>query len=206
LIQSPSAKLFFVESVDNSLLYIILERRDRMLLSKKEREFRKSYSDYYPLILNSIYYRVKNREDAEDICHEVFVNYYRKFDEVRDPRSWLIGAVKFCISNYYRKREGSGAASVDIADMEDDVHLAFENGLRDIRIIIHDAIEDPGNYHDEKERILFDLIAINHYTYDQAAEHLGMTRRQAAYRYQQVSRRILDHLKERGITKLEDLL
>jgi RNA polymerase sigma factor (sigma-70 family) len=177
-----------------------------MLLSKKDREFRKSYSDYYPMILNSLYHRVKNREDAEDICHEIFVNYYRKFDEVRDPRSWLVGAMRFCISNYYRKKEGSGASTVDIADVEEDVHLAFENGFRDMRIIIHDAIENPANYDDEKERILFDLIAINKYTYDEVAQHLGLTRRQAAYKYQQVSRRILDRLKERGITKIEDLL
>ena len=177
-----------------------------MLLSKKEREFRKSYSDYYPLILNTLYYRVKNREDAEDICHEIFVNYYRKFDEVQDPRSWLMGAMKYCISNYYRKKGGASAATVDIADMEDDVHLAFENGFRDIRIIIHDAIEDASNYREDNERILFDLIAVNRYTYDEAAQHLGLTRRQAVYKYQQVSRRILDRLKERGITKIEDLL
>ncbi len=177
-----------------------------MLLSKKEREFRKSYSDYYPMILNSLYHRVGNREDAEDICHEIFVNYYLKFEEIRDPRSWLIGAMKFSISNYYRKRAGADTTNADIADMEDDVHLAFENGFRDIRIIIHDAIEDPGNYRDEKERILFDLIAINHYSHHEAAQHLGMTRRQAAYKYRQVSRRILDRLNKRGITKIEDLL
>ena len=177
-----------------------------MLLSKKEREFRKSYSDYYPMILNALYARVGNREDAEDICHEIFVSFYRKFDEVRDPRSWLFGAMKFCISNYYRKGEGSDTGSIDIDNIEDDVHLAFENGFRDIRIIIHDAIEDRGNYRDEKERILFDLVAINNYSYDQAAKHLGLTKRQAHYKYQQVSRRILERLKDRGITRIEDLL
>jgi len=177
-----------------------------MLLSKKERDFRKSYSDYYPMILNALYSRVGNREDAEDICHEIFVNLYRKFDEVRDPRSWLLGAMRFCISNYYRKREGSDSESVDIDSMEDNVRLAFENGFRDIRIIIHDAIEESENYRDEKDRILFDLIAINNYSYEQAAKHLGLTKRQTQYRYQQVSRRILEMLKKRGITRIEDLL
>ena len=50
---------------------------------------------------------LENMEDAEDICHEIFVSYYRKFDEVRDARSWLFGAMKFCISNYYRKKAGA---------------------------------------------------------------------------------------------------
>lgn len=177
-----------------------------MLLSKKEREFRKSYNDYYPVILNALYYRVGNREDAEDICHEIFVNYYRKFDEVRDARSWLIGAMRFSIYNYYRQREVSGMNTVDIAAIEEDVHLAFENGFRDIRIIINDVIADDETYKDDVERILFDLIAISDYTYTQAARHLGLTTRQATYKYQQVSRRILERLKERGIAKLEDLL
>jgi RNA polymerase sigma factor (sigma-70 family) len=177
-----------------------------MLLSKKERSFRKLYSDYYPMILNALYARVGNREDAEDICHEIFVNFYRKFDEVRDARSWLFGAMKYCISNYYRKGEGSDTGTIDIDNIEDDVHLAFENGARDTRIIIQEAIEDAENFRDEKERILFDLIAINNYSYEQAAKHLGLTKRQANYKYQQVSRRILERLKGRGITRIEDLL
>lgn len=177
-----------------------------MLLSKKEREFRKSYSDYYSLVVNALYNRVKNLEDAEDICHEIFVSYYRKFDEIHDARSWLMGAMRYSISNYYRKKEGSDSSYIDIDRLEDDVHLSFENGARDMRIIINDAIENRDNYRDERERILFDLVAINHYTYDQAAKHLGMTRRQAAYKYRQVSRRILDLLKQRGISRIEDLI
>ena len=177
-----------------------------MLLSRKERAFRKSYSDYYSMVLNALYSRVRNIEDAEDICHEIFVSFYRKFDEIRDPRSWLMGAMKYSISNYYRQRGGSDPTGVDIDNHADDPHLSFENGARDIRIIIKDAIESEENYRDERERILFDLVAINRYTYDQAARHLGMTKRQVAYRYQQVSRRILDLLKQKGISGIEDLL
>jgi RNA polymerase sigma factor (sigma-70 family) len=177
-----------------------------MLFSKKEREFRKSYNTFYSLILNALYNRVGNMEDAEDICHEVFVSYYRKFDEVRDPRGWLLGAMRYCISNYYRKREGSDTDSVTIENMEDDISLAFENGAREARIIINEAINNRNNYRDERDRALFDLIAINKYTYGEAARHLGMTKRQAAYRYRQVARRLLDVLQKQGITKIEDLL
>lgn len=177
-----------------------------MLLSKKEREFRRSYSDYHAMVLNALYHRVGNMEDAEDICHELFVSYYHKFDEVRDPRSWLFGAMKFSISNYYRKKAGADRSSVDIDNMEDDINLAFENGQRDLRIIINEALEHADNYKDVKDRALFDLIAINNYTYEEAAKQLGLTGRQAFYRYQQVSRRIVDYLNKRGITRIEDLL
>jgi RNA polymerase sigma factor (sigma-70 family) len=177
-----------------------------MPFSKKDRDFRKSYCDYYPLILTALCGRVTNREDAEDICHEIFVTYYRKFEEVRDPRTWLFGAMKYSISNYYRNKMGSDSSTLDICTIDDDIHLAFENGFRDTRIIIHEAIENGDNYRNEKERILFELIAINNYTFDEAAKQLGLTRRQAVYKYQTVSRRILDNLKERGISRIEDLL
>jgi RNA polymerase sigma factor (sigma-70 family) len=177
-----------------------------MLLSKKEREFRRSYSDHYAAVLGALYRRVGNMEDAEDICHEIFVSYYNKFDEVRDPRSWLFGAMKFCISNYYRKKTGADRSCVDIDDIEDDITLAFENGARDMRIIISEAIEHGDNYKDEKDRLLFDLVAVNGYTYEEAARHLGLTRRQAFYRYRLVTRRIVDYLNSRGISHIEDLL
>ena len=177
-----------------------------MFLSKKEREFKKMYNDYYPLILNTLYSRVRNIEDAEDICHELFVSYYNKYDEIQDSRSWLFGAIKFCISNYYRKKKSAGAESVDIDSIEDSIHLAYENGFRDTRIILHQAIENDGNYNDRTERALFNLIAINKYTYEHAAEHLGLTKRQAVYKYEQVSRRIVQYLKDRGISNIGDLL
>lgn len=183
-----------------------MEHRTGVLLSKKEREFRRSYSDYHAMVLNALYLRVGNMEDAEDICHEIFVSYYRKFDEVRDARSWLFGAMKFCISNFYRKKTVADQATIDINNMEDDINLAFENGERDLRIIINEALEHGENYKDEKDRILFDLVAINKYTYEEAAKELGLTARQAFYRYQQVSRRIVDYLNKRGITRIEDLL
>ncbi len=197
--------IFFV-FLHEIILQPIKGQNPSMLLSRKERDFRKSYGDYYSLVLNTLYNRVGNIEDAEDICHEIFVSYYRKFDEIRDARSWLLGAMKYSISNYYRKKEVSNPGGFDIGDLEDDIQLSFENGSREIRIIINDAIENQENYRSEKERILFDLIAINNYTYEQAATHLGITKRQAAYTYQQVSRRILDLLKHRGISRIEDLL
>jgi RNA polymerase sigma factor (sigma-70 family) len=177
-----------------------------MRKSSKEKEFRKAYSDYYPVIVNAIYSRVGNLEDAEDICHEIFVHFYNKYEEIQDCRKWLFGAIKYGISNFYRKKGASDKGNVNIDSIDFDKNLAFENGFRDIRIIINETIEDESNYQDEKERILFDLVAINKYTYEQAAKQLGWSTRQVAYRYQQISKRIVSCLKQKGITRIEDLI
>lgn len=177
-----------------------------MFFSKKEREFKAMYNDLYPLIVNTLYNRVRNMEDAEDICHEIFVSYYNKYDGIVDARSWLFGAIKYSVSNYYRRKKSAGAESVDLDAIEDSIHVAYENGFRDTRIILYQAIENDENYRDRTERALFDLIAINKYTFENAARHLGLTKRQAVYKYEQVSRRILQYLKDRGISTIEDLL
>jgi len=175
-------------------------------MAVNEREFRALYSDHYPLVFNSVYSRIRNTQDAEDICHEIFVAFYKKFDEIMDHRRWLLGSIKYAISHFYRSKGLSDQEIADIDDAPNDPNLAFENGFRDARIIINEAIEDESNYSDRKERILFDLIAINRLTYGEAAKQLGLTRRQAEYKYGLVVRRILDHLAARGIYQAEDMI
>ena len=176
-----------------------------MVLSKKEREFRKVYSEYYPVIMNTIYKKVGNMEDSEDICHEVFTNYYNKFDEIIEGKNWLFAAIRYGISNFYRKKGTANTATVDI-DVSDDPGLGYENGFRDIRIVINEAIESDENYKDKKEQVLFQLIAIYGYTYEQAAKQLGLSKRQVFYKYKQITKRILDYLDKRGISDIDDLL
>lgn len=177
-----------------------------MLFSQKERAFRKAYRIYYPLILNTLYRKVENMEDAEDIAHEVFISYYHKFDEVRDTRTWLFGAMRFCLSNYYRKTKSEGRSSLDLDTIGEDEALACRNGDREVRMLLHEALNDESNFKDEFDRVIFELIAINRYTYEETAQCLGMSKRQVSYRYQVTSKRILDYLKKKGISRIEDLL
>ena len=177
-----------------------------MFLAHKEREFRKAYQRYYPLIINKIFMKVGNVDDAEDICHELFITFYKKFDEVQDPGKWLFSAIRYEILNHYKKKELKGGAAVHIDDVENDPNLAFENGFRDIRIVINEAIGNDGNYKDELDRTVFNLVAVNNYTYGEAARQLGLSTRQVEYRYAQTIKRILAYLNDRGIANIGDLL
>ena len=179
--------------------------RTTLPLSEKKKRglFTEVYSDNYPKVFSAVYVRVCNRDDACDICQEVFYRLYQKFDQVENTQRWLFTALKLVVLEYYRRK---GKDDVDIDGELNDVALTFVNGFRDARIIIGEAIENTGNFLDESEKIIFDLIAVHNFSYKETARELGMTRRQVEYRYTQMVNRILTYLAGKGIRSLEDLL
>lgn len=169
----------------------------------RNREFAEAYSDYYPVVFSAVYSKVNNFDDAEDICQELFIKFYDKLDTIENRRKWLYGALKLEVMAFYRRKKHG---DVDIDDVFNDVGLTFVNGFRDTRILIGEAIEDMSNFKDDADRVLFDLVAVQNYTYEEAGSHLGMTTRQIRYRYGLIVDRLTDYLKKKGIGSLEDLL
>ena len=177
-----------------------------MLKLKREKKFRELYNLYYPFVLNVIIKKTDTREDAEDICHEVFVTFYNKFEEIENPKSWLYSAVKFAFSNYYRRKSNVQKGDSSIDDVLNDSSLQFTNGFKDTRIILQEVINSDEVYEDEKERILFQLLAVNSFSKKQAARQLGYTRSQVDYKYSKISKRIVEILKRKGISDIDELL
>lgn len=177
-----------------------------MLKLKREKKFRELYNLYYTYVLNIIIRKTDTREDAEDICHEVFISFYNKFDEIENPKSWLYNAVKYVFSNYYRKKSNIQKGDSNIDDVLNDSSLQFTNGFRDTRIILQEVINSDDVYEDEKERILFQLLAVNNFSKVQAAKQLGLTRSQVDYKYDKISKKIVDSLKKKGISEIDELL
>ncbi|HNV46328.1 MAG TPA: sigma-70 family RNA polymerase sigma factor [Spirochaetota bacterium] len=169
----------------------------------KNREFAEAYNDLYPVVFGAVYSKVGNPEDAQDICQELFVKLYEKLETIENRRKWLYGALRLEVMAYYRKKKPDG---VDIDEVFADVGLTFVNGFRDARIVISGAIEHDENFEDERERALFDLVAVQNYSYEQAGMQLGMSKRQVRYRYGLIVERILAYLQKQGIKSLEDLL
>lgn len=173
-------------------------------MQSKRNRLTEIYSDYYPIVYSTIHTKVGNRDDAQDICQEVFIRLFERLDDVDNVRRWLFSALKLVVLEHFRKKKNKDELNVD--DVFQDVSLTFVNGFRDARIIINEAIENIDNFSDNKERIIFDLIAVNNFTYQMAAEQLGMTRRQIEYRYGQIVDRIIKYLHSKGIKNIEDLL
>ncbi len=169
----------------------------------RNRDFAESYNELYPVVFSTVYRKVGNINDAEDICQELFIRLYQKMDEVENRRKWLYGALNLEVMAYYRKKK---PGDVDIDEVFDDAGLSFVNGFRDTRIMIKDAIEDMDNFRDETDRTLFDLVAVNNFTYEEAGAQLGLNRRQVRYRYGLIVERLCDYFRKKGINSLEELL
>ncbi|HON77212.1 MAG TPA: sigma-70 family RNA polymerase sigma factor [Spirochaetota bacterium] len=172
-------------------------------LDKKTREFTEVYSDYYPIVYCTVYSKIGNPDDTHDICQEVFIRFYEKFSEVQTPRKWLLGTLRYVILEHLRKK---GGTDTDIDMVYNDVSLSFVNGFRDTRIIIEEALEDIEIFGSEKNKLLFDMIAIYNFTYRETGRQLGMTERQVRYQYSIVMKRLIEYFKTKGVADLEDLL
>ncbi len=169
----------------------------------KKGNFAEDYNIYYPVVFSTVYSKTGSIDDTEDLCQVIFMTYYQKIDTVEDKKKWLNGAIRLELFNYFRRKKYD---QEDIDTLLDDENLTHINGFRDLRIILEEAINSREIYDDESERVLFELIAVKRFTYEEAGSQLGYSRRQARYRYNRVNEKIMDYLARKGIRNLEDLL
>ncbi len=173
------------------------------IISGKIKKFTDIYSDFYSVVYNGIYAKIRDIDLSDDLAQEVFTRFYEKIDEVENPRAWLLGTLRYVLLEHYRK---NSIEKVNIDEIFFDTNIQYVNGFRDTRIILQEALDASENYRDDSERIIYELIAINNYTRDEVARLMGLTRRQVGYKYKTVVDRIIDYLKRRGVANLEELL
>lgn len=159
------------------------------------------YERYYALIYSTAYSRLGSVDDAMDAAQEVFIRFHGKMQEVREPRTWLYGTLRNVVFDMMKKKK----PDLTEGDM-DDLGVVYVNGFRDTRLMIQEALRDEANFSDETDRVLFELVASYDFTYREAGEQLGMSERQAKYRFGLAVRRITEYFRLKGIARLEDLL
>jgi len=169
----------------------------------KKRKFAEAYGDFYPVVFSTIYSKVNSIDDTEDICHDLFVRFYEKIDEIDNYRQWLLAALRLEVFAYYRRRKPD---LLDPESLFEDVSLSFVNGFRDTRLVIEEAIEKIEDAHGSRSLVLFELVAIKQFSFHEAGKHLGMTYRQVRYRYGEIMRWLQDYLEKKGVRHMEDLL
>jgi RNA polymerase sigma factor (sigma-70 family) len=197
LLLSSWGIFFFIEeeiTADGFNLFIM----NKTETSANESQFRKIYSDNYAVIMNLINKHIGNFHDSEEICQNLFITMYNKFNEIDNHTQWLRGAVRFEVLSYYRKNNISkDFVSID-GIQEESVQRNDKDG--DLSIILREAIDRAENYENSHDKVLFQLIAINKYTYAEAAAELGISRRQAEYAYGKIIQKIVAYLKSKGIS------
>ena len=64
---------------------------------KNRRGFRKAYNNYYAMVFNRLYSKLGNSEDAEDISQEVFIKFFKNFDNIEPDKrfAWIKTAIKY---------------------------------------------------------------------------------------------------------------
>ena len=63
------------------------------------------YREHLPLVFRAVLFQVRQRQLAEDICQEVFLQAYRYLTELRDPdrfKVWLLRIAQNRIRNHWR--------------------------------------------------------------------------------------------------------
>ena len=173
------------------------------IASDKIKKFTELYSDFYSVVYHGIYSKVHDKDLAGDLAQEVFTRFYEKMDEVDNPRSWLLGTSRFVLLEHYKK---NNVDTLDIEAVFDDENMGYVNGFRDTRIILQEAFNAPENYRDDRDRVVYELIAFKNYTHDEVSKLMGLSKRQVNYRYRLVADRIVDYLKKKGVNNLEELL
>ena len=173
---------------------------------KKKDKFTIIYSDYYPLVFKMLKTKTDNIHDVEDICNTVFMKLFEKLDEIQEPRKWLYTTLNNTYFEHIRYQTKGGNPSEDMDGIISLLGMQYVNGFRDARIIIEEALNNT--IEDETDKIIFELVAIDCFSYNQAAKQLGLTQRQVEYRYKEkIVGRIMDYLnKKLGVKSLEELL
>ena len=123
---------------------------------------------------------------------------------IRTLATAFFGSLRLELLTYFRKKKSKEHVNVD--DVLNDVALTYANGFRDVRILINEAIAEPDTFRDEVESIIFELIAVNNYTYREVGQELGLSKKQVLYRYKLVVERVLNYLEKKGISSIEELL
>ena len=165
--------------------------------------FVENYDSYYSVVFNSIYSKVSNYHDAEDICQEVFIRLYDNFDQVENPRKWLFGCLRLVVFDYYKLKQKK---EINVDELFDDIGMGYVNGFRDSRMMIKQVIDDICAEIGDRDASLFELVAVYNYSFVQASKQLNLNYKQARYRYNVFADRVLERLKDKGISNIEDLL
>jgi RNA polymerase sigma factor (sigma-70 family) len=163
----------------------------------KKDEYSIAYLDYYPLVFSAVHLKVGNIDDARDLCQEIFILFFEKFQEIQNKRAWLMGTMKNVMLRYYARK---GKDNVNL----DDTELRYVNGFRDTRILINEAIDNIEC--GEKEKLILEMIAKYDFTYKHTAETIGLSIRQVQYKYEVLVGQISAYLKKKGIKDIEDLM
>ena len=111
------------------------------LAKRQELEIERTVRQERQRLFNFIRQRVPNREDAEDILQDVFVQFtqaYRKIESIEKIPAWLFRVTRNKIADLYRKKKPEAFSNLIMNRDEDEEILDLsEDDVNQIIIIPH---------------------------------------------------------------------
>ena len=132
------------------------------------------YRKYHVPLYRNIFKMLKHDENAQDILQDVFVCLWEKRNTINAEKpiaNWLF-VVSYNKSITFLKKAANNCLVfeeiiLDISDEQEDSQLSVDNIA-----LIEEAIKQLS----PQKKKVFELCKINHKTYDEAAEELGISR------------------------------
>lgn len=114
-------------------------------------EAERVYRQHYSLLRYLARQRYNIPEnDSENLIHEVFLSYLSATEEIRNPRSWLVGAICNASRYYWRSSARTESLPADFAHREDPSHAGMAEQAA-IRITVRETL---GRLHEKCQTTL----------------------------------------------------
>lgn len=113
------------------------------LADRREIEIADTVTKERKRLLNFIRQRVPDRDDAEDILQDVFVQFtqaYRKIESIERVTAWLFRVTRNKIADLYRKKKPESFSHMRSRDAEDEEALSLEDILPNMNIDPEDSM------------------------------------------------------------------
>lgn len=124
-----------------------------MTAAEKER----LYKEYRDKVFGYIRSRVNNREDAEDLCEDVFLKAYRSSEEYDGERAsigtWIYSITRNTVIDYYRRSRPAEELPEDLSD-----DTSPEDG-----VLSSEMLEELASALESLPTELTDIIVLHYY-------------------------------------------
>ncbi len=130
------------------------------------------YTEYRDRVLGYIRARVNNRDDAEDLCQDVFEKVFRAADrydsEKAAPGTWIYAITRNAVIDYFRRNRPAEELPEDLASDELPEDAVMQTALLDALAAALEKLPDE----------LADIVVARYYDrlpLTEIAERLGMS-------------------------------
>ena len=176
---------------------------DDKLIARIAEGDRRAFAEVYEATKSTVYgYAlsfVKNREDAEDIMHDVYLKLYRSAGQYKPrgkPLAFLLTIVRNTALNRLRSRgRESALPQEEVVRQQDTAAYSDPAGQSEDRILLETAL----HILDDTERQIVILHAVSEMKHREIAEILGLKLPTVLSKYRRALDKMKNELERKGV-------